>query len=320
MPAEMKNLSDKRGNSLGIGFFRVVITTLGPACACLFAGGVALFYALADRTARRAANPYLHRRFPNAGPLRQTWNFYRMLVAQGQVIILAHWLRTGHQVPIHEENPEFLRQALCDRQRGLILLISHVGCWQAALTCLATYQRPVNLLIQTNANRPIAELFTASQITVIPNDAPFGGLLACVAALERGEIVCIMGDRLTGAREQAAVTSFLGHPLAVPLSPWLLAARCRCPVVPVFTLMQGLARAITFHFAPPIEIAYDLPRKPAPETFAPHIRLYAENLERMARLHPYQIFHFEPQPEPQTAGEATWTQKPPASGSNSSIS
>lgn len=318
MPSDLKNLSDKRGNSLGIGFFRVMLATLGPACACLFAAVVALFYALGDRTARCAATPYLQRRFPQAGRRRQTWHFYRMLVAQGHVIILAHWLRSGHQVPIHEENPDFLRQALHDRQRGLILLISHVGCWQAALTCLATYQRPVNLLIQTNANRPIAELFTASdQISVIRNDAPFGGLLACVAALERGDIVCIMGDRLAGAREQAAVTTFLGQPLAVPLSPWLLAARCRCPVVPVFTLMRGLARAITFHFAPPITVDYALPRKPGPEIFAPQIRRYAQSLEQIALRHPYQIFHFATQPENPTAGDATWTTPPPASATPS---
>ncbi len=293
MPAEQKNLSDSRGNTLGIFFFRVMLKILGPACTCRFVWVIAFFYALFDRAARQAARPYLESRFPRSSRTQAWWHFYRLIVCQGQVMILAHWLRNGHQVPIREEHPERLRELLLAKERGLILLISHVGCWQAGLTYLDTYQRPVNLLIQANTNANIARMFSGKHFNIVDNSSRFGGLLECIAAIERGEIVCIMGDRQAGETENAVKMPLLGRSIMIPLSPWLLAARCQCAIIPVFTLMRGLARGIDFYFAEPINIDYDLPVKPAGSHFEPFVGKYARELEKIAASFPYQIFHYD---------------------------
>lgn len=293
MPAEPKNLSDTRGNTLGICFFRLMLKTLGPACACYFVWLVAFFYSIFDQQARKAARAYLCSRFPAAKGIILWWHFYRLIVSQGQVMILAHWLRSGHQVPINEEHPERLRELLLKKNRGLILLISHIGCWQAALTYLEIYQRPVNLLIQANANANIAKMFAGQHFNIVDNDSPFGGLLECIAAIERGEIVCIMGDRQAGESESAIKMSFLGRQIMIPLSPWLLAARCHCAIIPVFTMMRGLAKSIDFYFAEPMLINYDLPHKPPTSTFVPFVRKYAAEMEKISTSFPYQIFHYD---------------------------
>jgi predicted LPLAT superfamily acyltransferase len=293
MPAERKNLSDNRGNTLGIFFFQVMLKILGRTCTCSFVWVIAFFYAVFDRTARRAARPYLESRFPNSSRMQAWWHFYRLIVCQGQVMILAHWLRTGHQVPIREEHPERLRELLLAKERGLILLISHVGCWQAALTYLEIYQRPVNLLIQMNTNTSVARMFSGKHFKIVDNSSPFGGLLECIAAIERGEIVCIMGDRQAGETESAVEMQLLERSIMIPLSPWLLAARCQCAIIPIFTLMRGLARSIDFYFAEPINIDYDLPVKPTASDFEPFVKQYALELEKIAVSFPYQIFHYE---------------------------
>lgn len=293
MTTKSKNLSDSRGNSLGIRFFQVLLKISGPVGAGIFVWIVAFFYVIFDRAAFLAARPYLCSRFPGISGFRLRWHFYRLIVSQGHCLILAHWLRGGHHVPIIEHRPERLRQLLLNRQDGLILLISHVGCWQAALTYLDTYQRPVNLLIQTNANVHVARMFSGQHLRVITNDQPFGGLLECVAAIERGEIVCIMGDRQAGEQESAINMSLLNRQLQIPISPWLLAARCKCAIIPIFTTMKGMAKGIDFHFAEPILIEYHETQKPKKQDLMPHVQKYAEQLTQMAQIKPYQIFHYE---------------------------
>ncbi len=293
MQKERSNLSDNRGNKAGIGFFKCCMTLFGQRFCAFFVYFVAAFYALFDSKAFRSAKPYLQGRFPGVGGLALRWHFYRMAVSQGQVLVLAHWLRTGHSVPIVEHDKEILHKMLTDTANGLILLISHAGCWQAALTYLETFGRRVNLLLQINKNASIAEMFKGKLFNVIDNDAPFGGLLECVSAIENGEIVCIMGDRQPSDVEESIRMIFNGNELNVPVSPWLLAARCKCPIVPIFTMMTGLATGIDFYFTRPIEIQYDIPKKPKPEHFSEYVRQYSMTLERMAQAYPYQIFHYK---------------------------
>ncbi len=300
MPATTKNLSDSRGNSLGIRFFQVLLKIAGLFFACIFVWVVAFFYFLFDRSAFFAARSYLSSRFPSISCFRLRWHFYRLIVSHGHCLILAHWLRCGHHIPIIEHHAARLRQLLLNRQRGLILLISHVGCWQAALTYLDTYQRPVNLLIQTNINVHVSRMFAGQHLQIITNDLPFGGLLECVAAIERGEIVCIMGDRQTGEQESALEMSFLGRQLKIPFSPWLLAVRCQCAIVPIFTTMKGMAKGIDFLFAEPILIDYHKTQKPKKQELAPYVQKYAEQLTKIAQEKPYQIFHYEPPPTKKT--------------------
>ena len=293
MKKQRSNLSDSRGNKAGIGFFKCCMTLFGQRfCACLVYF-VAAFYALFDWKAFHSASQYLRGRFPDAGWLALRWHFYRMAVSQGQVLVLAYWLRTGHDVPIVEYDKDILHKMLTRDSNGFILLISHAGCWQAALTYLETFGRGINLLLQVNRNSNIAEMFKGELLHVIDNDAPFGGLLECISAIEKGEIVCIMGDRQPSDVEESIHMTFNGNELSVPVSPWLLAARCKCPIVPMFTMMTGLATGIDFYFTRPIEIQYDIPRKPKPEHFSEYVRQYSMTLERMAKAYPYQIFHYK---------------------------
>ena len=68
-PTAHSNLSDTRGNRLGIGFFKVCMRLFGLRFCCLFVWFVAFFYALFDRKAFQAAKPYLQKELRGEGPM-----------------------------------------------------------------------------------------------------------------------------------------------------------------------------------------------------------------------------------------------------------
>ncbi len=292
--AEYKNLSTARGNWLGVGFFKLFTRILGVKHACRFVWFVTFFYVLFDRTAEQAASFYLKQNFPKAGWLMRRLHFYRLITSQGQMLILSYWFGTGKQLPIIEENAETLRELLKDKSKGLVLVASHFGCWQTVLSHLASFDRKINLLVQIDPESPVDKRFAISeikeQITYIDIQSFSGGLLESMEVVNRGEIVCIMGDRPTSSG--TVPMDFLGAPVDFPLSPWLIAARCHCPAVPFFTAVKGTADAIFFKFGNPIYVNCAQDRKPNPKELQPAMKEYIAALEEMIQLFPYQMFYF----------------------------
>src|SRR5262249_32935534 len=61
--------------------------------------------------------------------------------------------------------------------------------------------------------------------------------LTLLAALRRGEIVALQGDRALGTRGDVA-HPFFGAPALFPMGPFMLARAARAPVVPAFCLLD----------------------------------------------------------------------------------
>lgn len=291
-PDVKANLSDTRGNRLGFAFFRIFMRVFGVVHACRFTAVPAFFYALFDREAFAAARGYLSSRFPDDGGLLLRWRFFRQIMSVGAAMVLHHAVRTGHDVECSEEIEEGARKALADSSKGVVLLLSHVGCWQAALPFVGFAGRRVNLLVQANANANVAEVFGSPQVNLIDNSGPFGGLLDCVSALERGEIVSIMGDREAGDGESSLEMKILGRVMRVPASPWLIAARLGVCVVPVIPLICDGGKRIKATFFNPIRVESVAGREGQSSAFACSVAEYARLLERTALENPYQIYHY----------------------------
>ncbi len=286
-----KNLSDTRGNSLGIGFFKVCMCLFGLRFCCIFVWFVAFFYAIFDCKAFLAARPYLQSRFPEASYLNLRWHFYRMIVSQGQAIVMAYWLRTGHQLPLRDVNPQYREAMLQQAKHGFIMLMSHIGCWLATIPRMEAFDKRVNLLIQDNINVALSKLMQGKSYRIISNQNPFGGLLDAAEALENHEVLCLMGDRIPDDVPTNLTLSLCGRTLRIPEAPWHLAARCHVPIFIVFTIMRS--NTIDYIYMPPFTIDYNLPRKPKPDFFTPYIQIYEKALQNIASDYPYQIFHYE---------------------------
>ena len=293
MTESRHNLSDTRGNGFGIRFFLAALRLFGPRACCLLIWPIAFFYAVFDLRARRAAAPYIKSRFPDASPLARWWHFYRLIVTQGRAVLLAHWTRRSPDITYDDVNPQYREQLISQQGRPFILLLSHIGCWQASIPRLNTLATRMNMLIQTNRNPHIDALVKDAAVTPIYNSDDFGGLLECAAALEKAEGLAIMGDRLPPDTPNALLMTLHGRTIRVPQTPWFLAARFHCPIFPVFTLMTDDPNRYKIIFSPPIKIDFDLPHRPSPESFTPYLKQYQEAFEKVIDEYPYQIFHFE---------------------------
>ncbi len=168
--------------------------------------------------------------------------------------------------------------------RGFVVLTAHVGNWELAGRLLAgRTARPVYVVMAPEPNAAVARFLR-------PADAPVRFVtlgsptlaVELVAALRRGEIVALQGDRALGTRGDAAC-EFFGAEAHFPLGPFVLARAGGVPVIPVFCLLEPDRRyAVTV--AEPIVVNGGGERAA--------LARWVATLEGVVRRHPEQWFNF----------------------------
>jgi len=103
-----------------------------------------------------------------------------------------------------------------------------------------------------------------------------------VAALRRGDVVALQGDRGIGTRGDVMVP-FFGRLAPFPIGPFVLARAAGVPVVPAFCL---LGRRHRYH----VRIAAPMSVERGEEEAA--VRAWVALLEDVVREHPTQWFNF----------------------------
>lgn len=288
-------LSATRGSSFGIGFFRLLLKIGGINRACEFVWFIALFYVFFDSKARRSTMPYLRHRFPNAGLFRLWCYAYRLMVSQGQSLLEAAAVNIGAKYSMSSENDSELRELIFKSKRGIILMISHFGPWQASMSTILNYGRNVTLVVQRDQNVNVDKMMAVKKsgptINTVFTDDFSGGVLDAMSAIERGDMVCIMGDR---CREKDGILiDFLGEPARFPIAGFYLAAKCACPIVPMFVFRNQRHDNLLFHFGKPLHPECHVQSRHRRESLRPYIAAYVSELEESARRFPFQCYIFE---------------------------
>jgi predicted LPLAT superfamily acyltransferase len=124
-------------------------------------------------------------------------------------------------------------------------------------------------------------------IQIDPRDTSY--ILAAKEAIERGELVAILGDRV-GVNEKTVTVDFLGAPARFPTGPFTLAALLKCPIYLTFGLYHAPDRYDLY--CEPFAESLELPRGRREEAIAAHAQRYAERLEHYCRLAPDNWFNF----------------------------
>ncbi len=123
--------------------------------------------------------------------------------------------------------------------RGLVLVTAHLGNWELGGRLLAArLRRPTHVVVAAEAD-PRVERFLRggpSPVRFVRRGDPTA-MVPLVAALRRGEIVALQGDRALGTRGDALV-DFFGEPAPFPLGPFVLGRAAAVPVVPAFCLLD----------------------------------------------------------------------------------
>jgi len=235
----------KRGNRPGFLFFKTVLKTGGLRPAYGFLYFVCLHYLFFDPSARRGAKAYIRRRFPDAGALKCLGLVYRLFISQGKNLI-DHYVHAADATVFDLQERGFEKLDELDPKQGFVLLTAHTGNWQVAMTALECLGRTVHLLMRPEDNPAVQESLHIQHVNeklkIIPVDIYMGGLVETMQALEKGDIISVMGDRHYGHR--AVPVEFLGETAQFPCAAFMLAAAARCPVV---TLLSSKAGTRVYH-------------------------------------------------------------------------
>lgn len=284
--------------SLGSRFqhriFYLLIRVGGRRAAYLLLFFVAWYYVLCRRDVRARCQPYLRHRFPHSGAKPQLREYFRMSNALGKSLVdraTVGIVGPGSlkiTVKGHDELLQMVREG-----QGLILLIAHVGCWQAAMSALKFLRVPVNLLIRREEGDVDRHYFEHAGIDCpyrrIDPDGFLGGTIDLLQALKRGEVVSMMGDRMLGADQNGVAAPFLGEAMCFPFSAYRLASRTGAPIAVLLSAKTGPAAYQLATYAI-IRVPAGLSRRP--EAYSPYVGQFAAALEDYCRQHPYQFFNF----------------------------
>ena len=282
-----------RGNALGFWFFRQALKFFGLRGAYFLLSGVALYYLLFDVDVRRRAMAYVRRRFPNAGFFGNANAVYRIFLNQGQHLIDHYALLSGAvHFDLCLENKDIINKVGSARE-GCVLLTSHVGNWQIAMSAFRQIQKKIYLVMRPEDNRAVAHSLgvdrESSQVRLISPEGDFGGAIEIVKAIQDGAIVSMMGDRRYGF-DSVRVPSFLGAAASFPYGAFHIAAACKVPVV-IFLSAKTGPREYTVSISRLIYPVYKEGRRKK-DQIADWVGEYTGVLEEFVLKYPYQCFIF----------------------------
>jgi len=282
------------GTRLGRHIFYGLIRFGGRRPAYFALYFVVFYYMFFRPSIRRRTKYYLHRRFQDRKLPARFVDSYRMSFELGKVLVdrATVGILGSEKMKVTLYGRKKLLKLL-DRRCGFVLLMSHVGSWQVALSALSFMDIPVNLLLereQGNFDRHYFEYTgTGSPYRIIDPGGYLGGTLEMLDVLKKGEVLCVMGDRVSGSQKSYVNVEFLGEEASFPYSAFKLASAARVPIVVFFSYKNG-PDSYALKISKIIRVPKNLGR--SGKYFLPFVSQYIEALESYVQMHPYQFFNF----------------------------
>jgi predicted LPLAT superfamily acyltransferase len=255
---------------------------------------VSLYYLVIRGGARRASREYLRR----AGAPDGLGSVARHLHTFARVSLDRLFFVTGNWAPfaISYQGHELLIDA-ARSGRGALLVGAHLGSFEVLRSRAQHTGVPINVVVDfSNAERittVLRSLAPEIDARLLPLDRdPVVTVIAIKNAIERGELVAMLADRLgrAGGAERQVMAPFLGADAPFPAGPWFLAHALKCPVYFVAGLYREPNRYDLHCELIANEVVIDSQERAA--SLRTYVGKYAATLERYARLAPYNWFNF----------------------------
>lgn len=283
-----------RGGYFGNWFFIQIIRILDVRWAYAWLVFVAAYFTLASPAAYRSSVQFLRR---VRGP-QPFWKWpalvYRHFFSFGVTLLDRLAVIMGRsRIECRFEGEPLFREFL-DRGKGIILLGAHVGSWEIGGHLLGRLGKIVNIVVLEKEEARLRRLFDralqAKQFRLLATDEHPLRSIPIAAALRRGEIVALLGDRSFGGADLPA--PFLGGIAHFPVGPYLLAAVSGAPVFQVFAVRERIGHYRFFSF-PAKFIERDVLHARR-DILQSHVAEYAGHLAEVAKQYPFQWFNLYP--------------------------
>lgn len=188
--------------------------------------------------------------------------------------------------------PDFDLDSLHAQERGLVVLTSHFGCWEIGARVMQKLDRPVNLVMATEANETVEHFAVTKReqhgLTVIHSDRSVFSSVEMIRALKRGEIVAIQLDRAAQGQVTQPI-DFFGRPAPFQIGPFILAKLAGVPLWPVYVVRLGRR---SYRFLP--EPFRYIDRRADRDEVLRVMRDVIGSFEKNVRTYPHQWFQFHP--------------------------
>ena len=211
-------------------------------------------------------------------------NHYRF----GQVIVDRYASFAGKKIKLEIEGNERFME-LAGGERGFVQLSTHAGNYEMVGYALTSTAKKINGLFYAGESKVMMDfrrrILTQHNVALIEVDGSMSHIFSMNAALDRGEIVSMTGDRLFGSAK-AIKCMFLGKEASFPMGPFALAVQKEVPMLAVFSMRSHGRYKV---YVKEINRDESLPVR-AQMTDLAH--KYAAELENMVRMYPAQWFNY----------------------------
>ncbi len=287
-------LAPERGNHAVMAVVLFLARILGRKVLSRLIWPISLYYLLHDGTARRGSYVYLSRVLGRRPTWREMWRHLHAygLVVLDRIFILGH---SASVPPYTVTGGEAVLEAL-DKGKGCILLGAHIGSFDALRSVGRFASSKIRLRVLMyrrfvgGASKAIEQLDPAYESAIIHIGEP-QTMLRVAEALQKGDVVAILGDRAPDAGRYMSVPVF-GKMAPVPIGPLRLAAITGAPV-----LLFSALRCSDGHYDIRFELFADQivlegKRAEQTQTLKTWLTRYAAWLETLCARDPFSWFNF----------------------------
>jgi predicted LPLAT superfamily acyltransferase len=282
------------GSNFQHNIFYVLIRLGGRRAAYALLKSVAFYYTLFRPSIGKKADPYLQRRFQGRGFLKKRLNSLRIYVNFGKSLVdkAVIGIKGLQEFQVSFDDQKTILELIRGGQ-GLLILTAHVGCWQAAMSALHFLEKPVSLLLHHEAGDVDLQYFEHQggppPFRIIDPLGYLGGVLEMMEVLKKGEVLCIMGDRVLGQEKNTVLVHFLGDEVRLPVSAFKLAGATGVPIPVLFSYKSG-PDSYRLFLDRVIRVPKGIGKKV--EDFQPYAEQFAGALEAYVEKFPYQFYNF----------------------------
>ncbi len=269
---------------------------LGRARSRVMLYGIAAYFLAFAPTARRMSRSYLQRALKRRSLAEVGWKalFLHFLSFASVIHDRIYLINDRYELfDIRVHNKALIDDAVADGQ-GVFLVGAHLGSFEV-LRSLGRQQpglRVAMVMYEENARK-----INAALAAINPNARQdiialghIDSMIQVHELLARGAVVGMLGDRSLGQDDDTRQLDFLGHPAALPLGPFRMAAILKRPVLFMTGLYRGGNR-YDIHFESLADFSAVAPQGRALAVQAAMTR-YAALLEHYCHQAPYNWFNF----------------------------